>query len=186
MQATMHEDIESVLYSEDDIARRVKEMGQAITADYASKAEEGITVISVLCGGAVFMTDLVRAINLPIAMDFMAVSSYGNAAQSSGVVRIIKDLTHEIAGRHVIIAEDIIDSGLTLNYLLDILAARNPASIAVAALLKKQVPNQAEVDCKYLGFECPNEFVVGYGLDFAEKYRNLPYVGILKPEVYKK
>ena len=117
-------------------------------------------------------------------MDYMAISSYGNGAKSSGVVRILKDLSSEIEGRHVVIAEDILDSGLTLTYLLKNLASRRPASLEVATLLRKKTLAQAKIDCKYIGFECPDEFIVGYGLDFAERYRNLPYIGILKPEVY--
>ena len=130
------------------------------------------------------MADLARAIELPIEMDYMAISSYGNGAKSSGVVRILKDLTSEIEGRHVIVAEDILDSGLTLKYLLKNLSSRNPASIAVATLLRKKTEAQADIDCRYVGFECPDEFIVGYGLDYAERYRNLPYIGILKPELY--
>ena len=117
-------------------------------------------------------------------MDYMAISSYGNGAKSSGVVRILKDLSSEIEGHHVIVAEDILDSGLTLKYLLKNLASRKPASLAVATLLRKDTEVQADIDCRYVGFECPDEFIVGYGLDYAERYRNLPYIGILKPELY--
>lgn len=144
-----------------------------------------ILMVSVLRGAAIYMSDLARQIDLPFEMDYMAVSSYGTGTKSSGVVRILKDLTSNIEGRHVIIAEDIVDSGLTLKYLLRVLESRNPASITIAALLKKQNPEQAEIDCKYVGFECPDAFIVGYGLDYAERYRNLPYIGILKPEVYQ-
>ena len=180
----MHDDIAEILFTEEDLARRVGEMGAAITRDYAEVAEEGIVLISVLRGAAIFMADLARKIELPVEMDYMAISSYGNGAKSSGVVRILKDLSSDIKGRHVIVAEDILDSGLTLNYLLKNLASRKPASIAVATLLRKQTRAQAKIDCRYVGFECPDEFIVGYGLDYAEKYRNLPYIGILKSDIY--
>jgi len=181
----MDQDIAKVIYSEKEIASRVAAIGQAITKDYAPVADEGIIVISVLNGAALFMADLVRQIKLPLAMDFMAVSSYGNGTTSSGVVRIIKDLSQDIEGKHVIIAEDIIDSGLTLKYLIKYLSSRKPASIEVAALLRKNTERQADIECRYEGFECPDEFIVGYGLDYAEHYRNLPYIGVLKPELYQ-
>ena len=141
-------------------------------------------LVSVLRGAAIFMADLARAIKLPVEMDYMAISSYGNGAKSSGVVRILKDLTSEIEGRHVIVAEDILDSGLTLKYLLKNLSSRCPASLEVATLLRKKTKAQADIDCRYVGFECPDEFIVGYGLDYAERYRNLPYIGVLRPELY--
>ena len=181
----MDEDIAEILYTEDEIAQRVAEMGADITRDYADLADEGIVVVSVLRGAAIFMADLVRQIDLPVEMDYMAVSSYGSGAKSSGVVRILKDLSSEIKGRHVIVAEDILDSGLTLKYLLKNFSSRKPASIAVATLLRKKTLAQANIDCRYVGFECPDEFIVGYGLDYAERYRNLPYVGVLKPEIYR-
>lgn len=182
----MHNDISKILYSEQDIAQRISEMGQDITRDYAQQAEgDGVVVISILRGGAIFACDLIRKIDLPVELDFMAVSSYGNGAKSSGVVRILKDLSCDIAGRHVIIAEDVIDSGLTLKYLIKNLLSRKPASLTVAALCVKDIPNQAEIECGYVGFTCPDEFIVGYGLDYAERYRNLPYIGVLKPEIYK-
>ena len=181
----MHDDIAEVLFTEQEIADRVREMGGAITRDYADAARDGgIVLVSVLRGAAIFMADLARKIELPLEMDYMAISSYGNRAKSSGVVRILKDLSSEIEGRHVIVAEDILDSGLTLKYLLKNLSSRNPASLEVATLLRKQTLAQAKIDCRYVGFECPDEFIVGYGLDFAERYRNLPYIGILKPELY--
>ena len=183
-KAFVHNDIQEVLFTQEDLARRIGEIGAAITRDYASAAGDGIVLVSVLRGAAIFMADLARAIELPIEMDYMAISSYGNGAKSSGVVRILKDLTSEIEGRHVIVAEDILDSGLTLKYLLKNLSSRNPASIAVATLLRKKTEAQADIDCRYVGFECPDEFIVGYGLDYAERYRNLPYIGILKPELY--
>ncbi len=182
----VHNDISKILFSEQDLANRVREMGENITADYAAMAgPEGIVVISILRGGAIFTCDLVRAIDMPLEMDFMAVSSYGNGVKSSGVVRILKDLNTDIRGRHVIIAEDIIDSGLTLKYLMQNLQSRGPASMTVAALMKNNTENQADIECRYVGFECPDEFIVGYGLDYAERYRNLPYIGVLKPEIYQ-
>lgn len=182
----MHNDISEILFSEQDLANRVHEMGEAITRDYAEVAgSEGVVVISILRGGAVFACDLIRQIDLPLEVDFMAVSSYGNETKSSGVVRILKDLSTDIQGRHVIIAEDIIDSGLTLRYLMENLLSRKPASLTVAALLRKDTPAQADIPCRYVGFECPDEFIVGYGLDYAEHYRNLPYLGVLKPEIYQ-
>lgn len=179
---TVHNDIAEVLFTEEEIAQRVGEIGRAITSDYAEK--DSIVLVSVLRGAAIFMADLARQIELPVEMDYMAISSYGNGAKSSGVVRILKDLTSEIEGRHVIVAEDILDSGLTLKYLLKNLSSRHPASIEVATLLRKKTRAQAKIDCKYVGFECPDEFIVGYGLDYAERYRNLPCIGILKPEIY--
>ncbi len=180
----MHDDIKEVLYTQEELVRRVGEIGAAITRDYADAVDEGIVLVSILRGAAIFMADLARAIQLPVEMDYMAISSYGNGAKSSGVVRILKDLSSEIEGRHVIVAEDILDSGLTLKYLLKNLASRKPASLAVATLLRKDTEVQADIDCRYVGFECPDEFIVGYGLDYAERYRNLPYIGILKPELY--
>lgn len=180
----MHNDIAEVLFTEDEIARRVDEIGTQITRDYAEAADEGIVLVSVLRGAAIFMADLARRIELPVEMDYMAVSSYGDGARSSGVVRILKDLASEIEGRHVVVAEDILDSGLTLKYLLKNLASRHPASLEVATLLRKKTLAQAKIECKYIGFECPDRFIVGYGLDYAERYRNLPYIGVLKPEMY--
>ena len=182
----MHKDIERIIISEQELTKRVAELGAAITRDYADVAgEEGIVLISVLRGAAIFMADLARQIHLPLEMDYMAVSSYGNGVKSSGVVNIQKDLSSSITGRHVVIAEDILDSGLTLQYLLRNLESRHPASIEVCTLLRKNTPNQADIKCRYEGFECPDEFIVGYGLDYAERYRNLPYIGVLKPETYQ-
>lgn len=181
----MHEDVSRIIFSEQELVDRVAEMGTAITRDYASVADEGIVLVSVLRGAAIFMADLARAVKLPLEMDYMAVSSYGAGVKSSGVVRILKDLSSEITGRHVIIAEDILDSGLTLQYLMENLQSRKPASLEVATLLRKQTKAQADIRCRYTGFECPDEFIVGYGLDYAERYRNLPYIGVLKPELYQ-
>lgn len=176
-----HPDIERICYSEDQLRDRVTEMGRQITEDYAGKQ---LVVISVLRGAAIFMADLVRAIDLPIEMDYMAISSYGSGAVSSGIVRVLKDITSDIEGKHVLIAEDIVDSGLTLNYTIKSLASHHPADIEVAALLYKDRKDAPRIDCKYVGFEVPDEFIVGYGLDYAERYRNLPYIGILKHDVY--
>lgn len=177
-----HPDLDRVLFSEEQIRTRVREMGQQITTDYEGQS---VIVISVLRGAAIFMADLVREMHMPVEMDYMAISSYGNGVKSSGVVRILKDLSSQIEGRHVLIAEDILDSGLTLRYLLNNLKSRNPASIEVATLLRKDTPNQVDINCKYIGFECPDEFIVGYGLDYAERYRNLPCIGVLKSELYE-
>mgnify|MGYP002110565822 FL=1 len=178
----MHPDVETVLFSEEDIAAMVKRMGEEISRDYADR---DLVLIAVLRGAVVFMGDLMRAIDCPLAIDFMAVSSYGDGAKSSGIVRIIKDLDIDIKDRDVLIVEDILDSGLTLKYLMKNLASRTPASLEVAPFLWKDVEGkQAAVNPKYVGTHCPDAFVVGYGLDYAERYRNLPYVGVLKPEVY--
>ena len=178
----LHPDVERILISEAQLAERVREMGKEITRDYEG---EQIVMISVLRGAAIFMADLVREIDLNVEMDYMAISSYGGGTRSSGVVRILKDIDSDIKDRHVIIAEDILDSGLTLKYTMNLLASRNPKSIEVATLLHKQTPTPAHVDCKYTGFMVPDEFIVGYGLDYAERYRNLPYIGTLKESVYK-
>ncbi|MFO7247468.1 MAG: hypoxanthine phosphoribosyltransferase [Bacillota bacterium] len=178
----MDQDIKEVLISEEAIREKVRELGQILSAEYAGKNP---LVICVLKGAALFMTDLVRQMNIPLEMDFMAVSSYGASTQSSGVVRILKDLDTPVEGRHVLVVEDIIDSGLTLSYLIDLLKRRNAASVKVVTLLDK--PHRRTVNLKpdYCGFVVPDAFVVGYGLDYAEKYRNLPYIGVLKPEVYR-
>lgn len=173
-------DVVRMLFTRDQIADKVQEIGAQVTADYAG---QDLLVICVLRGAATFMADLVRAIDLPVEMDYMCVSSYGNGVASSGVVRIVKDLDCDIRGRHVLIAEDVIDSGLTLKYLIRNLESRSPASVEVAALLHKH--REGAVESKYVGFTCPDEFVVGYGLDYAEKYRNLPYIGVLDPKVYE-
>lgn len=178
----MHDDVQRVLITQEQISERVAQMGKQIAADYSG---EPVLVVSVLKGAAIFMADLVRAIDAPVEMDFMAVSSYGSSHESSGVVRIIKDLTTPLEGRHVLIAEDVLDSGLTLSYLIKMLKSRNPKSVEVAAFLLKEGAQKAPVDCKYVGFTCPDEFLVGYGLDYAERYRNLPYVGVLDPKVYQ-
>ena len=179
----LHPDVKDILLGEDEIRDIVARMGAEISQDYADKNP---LVVAVLRGAVVFMADLMRAIDCPIGIDFMAVSSYGDGAKSSGVVRIVKDLDTKIEGRDILIVEDILDSGLTLSYLIDLLKGRGPASVEVAAFLVKDVPgNTPAVAPRYVGAHVPDEFIVGYGLDFAERYRNLPYIGILKPEVYK-
>ncbi|WP_378955345.1 hypoxanthine phosphoribosyltransferase [Pelosinus sp. sgz500959] len=178
----MLNDVESVLLSAEELAKRIEEIGAEITEDYAGKE---ILMIGVLRGAVLFMADLARAIKVPVAIDFMAVSSYGSGTSSSGVVRILKDLDEDVAGKHVLVVEDIIDSGLTLNYLLDNLKSRKPASIKLCTLLNKPERRKVQVNIDYNGFDVPDYFVVGYGLDYAEKYRNLPFIGILKPQVYQ-
>ena len=165
------------LISEEEIQAKLKEMGEAITEDYQGKE---LLVVGVLKGAFMVMADLARYIDLPIEFDFMAVSSYGASTQSSGVVRILKDLDQEIAGKHILIVEDIIDSGLTLSYLMKSLNVRKPASIEIAALLWKEGIQRVPLDVKYPGFSIGPEFVIGYGLDYAGKYRNLPYVGVME------
>jgi hypoxanthine phosphoribosyltransferase len=178
----MHNDMDRVLISEEQIAARVRELGARIAADYAN--QNNLLLVGVLKGCAMFMVDLARAIPRSLALDFIAVASYGASTESSGVVRMLKDLDTDIAGRNVLIVEDIIDSGLTLAYLRSQLQRRNPASLRICTLLNKPERRTADVNIDYLGFDIPNEFVVGYGLDYAERYRNLPYIGVLKPEIY--
>ncbi|MFC0674088.1 hypoxanthine phosphoribosyltransferase [Brachybacterium hainanense] len=178
----MQDDVERVLLDETAIRGRLAEIGRQITEDYA---DEPPILVGVLKGAVMVMSDLARSIDLPVEMDWMAVSSYGAGTRSSGVVRILKDLGTDIADRHVLIVEDIIDSGLTLSWLLANLRSRGPRSVEVAALLRKPEAARIEIDVKYIGFDIPNEFVIGYGLDYAETYRNLPYVGVLKRSVYE-
>jgi hypoxanthine phosphoribosyltransferase len=174
-------DIERVLITEGEIKAKLRELGDQITEDYAGK---DLLLIGVLKGAFVVMADLARHIRLPLETDFMAVASYGAATKTSGVVRILKDLDHDLEDRDVLLVEDIVDSGLTLNYLLKNLRGRRPASLEVAALLKKTGIQRVHLDVRYVGFEIPPDFVIGYGLDFAEKFRNLPYIATLKPEAY--
>ena len=181
--AELHPDIEEILLDEQDIKDIVKKVGSEITRDYADKNP---LVIAVLRGAVVFMADIMRAIECPLSIDFMAVSSYGDGVKSSGVVRIVKDLDTKIESRHVIIVEDVLDSGLTLSYLVRMLQSRNPASIEIAAFLVKDIEGKRPaIDPRYVGTHVPDKFVVGYGLDYAERYRNLPFVGVLKPCVYE-
>ncbi|HEY0215649.1 MAG TPA: hypoxanthine phosphoribosyltransferase [Cellulomonas sp.] len=177
----MGEDLERVLLTEEQLGTRLDEIAAEIDRDYAG---EDLLVVGVLKGAVMVMADLVRRLRTPVAMDWMAVSSYGSGTKSSGVVRILKDLDADLTGRHVLIVEDIIDSGLTLSWLLANLRSRGPASVEVATMLRKPDAAKVEVDVRYVGFDIPNEFVIGYGLDYAEKYRNLPFVGTLAPHVY--
>jgi hypoxanthine phosphoribosyltransferase len=178
----MHNDIAKVLLTEAEIQGKVAELGAEIADAYAGI--ERPVLVGVLKGCMMFIVDLARAIKLPITLDFIAVSSYGASTQTSGVVRMVKDLDTDIAGRHVLIVEDIIDSGLTLAYLREHLLRREPASLRICALLNKPERREADVHIDFKGFDIPNEFVVGYGLDYNEIYRNLPYIGVLKPEIY--
>ena len=179
----MENDILNVLISEEELAKKVQEIGAQISKDYEGK---NLMMVSVLKGSVVFMADLMSAVTVPAEIDFMSVSSYGSGAKTSGVVKIIKDLDIELAGRDLLIVEDILDSGLTLSYIKKILMERGPRSIKICTLLDKPERRKADIFADYSGFEVPDEFVVGYGLDFAEKYRNLPYIGVLKPSVYEK
>lgn len=178
----MHQDISEVLYSEAQIQAKVQELGQQITADYQGKH---LLLLGTLKGAVPFIADLARAIELPLELDYMAVASYGNSTHSSGVVRILKDLEGPIDNKHILIIEDIIDSGLTLAYLVDVIRRRNPLSLRICTLLYKERTRLKEVPVDYTGFTIPDKFVVGYGLDYAQYYRNLPYIGILKPSVYE-
>ena len=173
----MLDEIQEVLFSEEDLAARVKELGAQLTQDYAGQE---ILMIGVLRGAIIFMADLARAVQLPVTFDFMAVSSYGSSTSSTGVVRILKDLDEDVEGKHILIVEDIIDSGLTLSYLVENLKSRKPRSIKICTLLNKPERRKADVPVDYNGFIIPDHFVVGYGLDFAGKYRNLPFIGIPK------
>ncbi len=177
----MHKDIESILLTSEQIQERVGQLGARITADYKGK---DLLTVCILKGSVIFFADLLRAIQLPLETDFVAISSYGSSTSSSGAVRILKDLDQSIRGKNVLVIEDIIDSGLTLKYLLENLTSRRPESLNVCTLLDKPERRTVHIEPAYNGFPIPNKFVVGYGLDYAEKYRNLPYIGILKPSVY--
>jgi hypoxanthine phosphoribosyltransferase len=178
----LHEDVAEVLLTEEQISARVAELGARISADYRGRT---LTLVSVLKGSLPFMADLMRAIDLPLRIDLMEVSSYGGATtESSGLVRILKDLSASIAGEDVLIVEDIIDTGLTLNYLIRYLRGKNPATLRICTLLDKPARRLVEIPVDYIGFEIPDQFVIGYGLDYGEVYRNLRFVGVLKPEVY--
>ena len=178
----LHEDIAEILLTEDQIATRVAELGAGITADYAGRR---LTLVSVLKGSLPFMADLMRSIDLPLRIDLMEVSSYGGSTtESSGLVRILKDLSASIEGEDVLIVEDIIDTGLTLNYLIRYLRGKNPRTLRICTLLDKPARRLVEIPVDYTGFQIPDQFVIGYGLDFGEVYRNLRFVGVLKPEVY--
>ncbi len=179
-QAELELAVSEVLIDEDSLRARVAELGEEVSTDYAGR---DLLLIGVLKGAVFFMADLMRHVTVPCEVDFMAISSYGAATDSSGVVRILKDLDINIKGRDVLVVEDIIDSGLTLSYLMRNLASRDPSSLEVCALLTKPERRREEVPVRYVGFEIPNRFVIGYGLDFAERYRNLPYVGVLREEL---
>ncbi len=175
------DDIGEILIDQGAIAAKVKELGTRIANDYRGK---DLVLVSILKGALPFLADLMRQIPIPLALDFLEVSSYGSETESSGVVRILKDLANPIEGRHVIVVEDILDTGHTLNYVLDHLRAQRPASVRLCTLLDKPARRVLAVGIDYRGFEIPDKFVVGYGLDYAERYRNLPFIGVLKPEVY--
>ncbi len=175
------DDVDEILIPEEVLQDRIRELGRRISTEYNSKEP---LLVGILTGAFVFMSDLLRAISIPCQVDFMATSSYGNGTESSGIVRILKDLDQSIEGRHVLIVDDIIDTGLTMDYLLETLKARYPASLRVCALLDKRPRRRREVPIDFRGFEIPDKFVIGYGLDFSGRYRNLPFIGVLKPELY--
>lgn len=178
----LNDHVAKVLISTEQLAQRVDALGQQISTDYRGKEP---VLVGVLKGAVVFMVDLARTIDLPVELDFMAVSSYGASTQSTGIVRILKDLDRSISGRDVLVVEDIVDSGLTLRYLVDNLRERRPATVRICTLLRKEKSREPGPPIDYVGFEIPDEFVVGYGLDYAEQYRNLPYIGVLRPELYQ-
>ena len=181
---SMDQDIDHILVSEEQLQNKVAELGAQISRDYEGRA---LLMVSILKGSVVFMADLMRAVKIPCGIDFMVVSSYGGAnTMSTGLVKIVKDLDADLTGKDVLIVEDILDTGITLSHLLPVLRMRNPRSVRLCTILSKPSRRKAEIEPDYLGFEVPDEFVVGYGLDYDEKYRNLPYVGVLKPEVYSK
>lgn len=179
----LHPDIERILISEEAVQRRVDELAKQINADCADVDE--LVLVGILKGAFIFLADLTRRLDVPHVVDFMALSTYGLDAETSGAVRIIMDLRQPIAGRHVLIVEDIVDTGLTLDYLYNTLKSRQPASLRSCALLSKSERRQVEVNINYLGFEIPDVWVVGYGLDYADRHRTLPYIGVLKPEIYR-
>lgn len=178
----MRQDIKEILLDEETLKAKIKELGSIISKDYKGR---DLVLIGVLKGSVMFMADLMKEITIPCSMDFMAVSSYGNSTSSSGVVRILKDLDFEIEGKDVLVIEDIIDSGVTLKYLIEYLKARKANSLEIACLLNKPERRKVDMYVKYIGFDVPDEFLIGYGLDYAEKYRNLPFIGILKEEIYE-
>ena len=179
----MYRAIERILLSEDQIRARIQELGQQLTADYR---EKNPIFVGILKGDVVFFADMIRAIPIDCQIDFMAVSSYGGGTESSGKIQVKKDLSADIEDRHVVILEDILDTGLTLRHTVDYLMTKHPASLKICTLLDKPDRRKAEIQADYIGFTVPNLFVVGYGLDFDERYRNLPYIGVLKPEAYMK
>ncbi|MBP3435597.1 MAG: hypoxanthine phosphoribosyltransferase [Clostridia bacterium] len=179
--ASMYDDIESVLFTEEQIAEIVQNMGRQISKDYEGK---NLVLVSVLKGSLMFMADLMRAITIPCSIDFLSVSSYGSGTVTSGEVRILKDLDGSLEGKDLLVVEDILDSGVTLSFLLKTLSARNPASVRLCTFLDKPERRRVDIHADYVGASVPDAFIVGYGLDYAEKYRNVPYVGVLKPEIY--
>lgn len=180
---SMHDDIKTVLISEEALQAKVAELGAQISKDYQGK---NLVLVSILKGSVVFMADLMRAVSIPCSIDFMVVSSYGSGTTTTGLVKIIKDLDEDLSGKDVLIVEDILDTGVTLSNLVPMLKMRNPNSVKICTILDKPSRRKADVQPDYEGFQVPDEFVVGYGLDYDEKYRNLPYIGVLKPEVYTK
>lgn len=180
----MHQDIDHVLVTEEQLKEKVAELGVQISRDYAGKE---LLLVSILKGAVVFMADLMRAISIPVKIDFMVVSSYGGTnTETTGLVKIVKDLDQDLTGKDVLIVEDILDSGVTLSHLVPMLELRHPSSVKICSILSKPSRRKVKLDADYLGFEVPDEFVVGYGLDYNEKYRNLPYVGVVKEEIYAK
>lgn len=179
----MKEDIQEVLFANEVLTKKIKELAEQINKDYEGKE---LVVVGILKGSVIFAAELIKNITIKCEIDFMSVSSYGNATETSGVVRILKDLDNDIEGKHVLLVEDIVDTGTTLKYLLKYLKARKAESIEIVSLLNKPVRRKVDLDVKYIGFEVPDGFIVGFGIDYAEKYRNLPYIGILKPEIYEK
>jgi hypoxanthine phosphoribosyltransferase len=178
---SMQDDIQSVLFSEEDLKKIVTQLGRKISSDYEGK---NLLMVSILKGSVVFLTDLMRSVTVPCMIDFMSVSSYGSGVKTSGVVKILKDLDIDLKGYDVLVVEDILDSGLTLSYILELLKSRSPKSIRLCTLFDKPDRRTAEISADYVGAVVPDLFIVGYGLDYSQKYRNLPYVGVLKPEVY--
>ncbi|HHW68154.1 MAG: hypoxanthine phosphoribosyltransferase [Epulopiscium sp.] len=178
----MKDDVKEILFTEEEIAVKVKELGQQISEDYRG---EDLTVVGILKGSNIFMGDLIRKIDIPLSIDFMVVSSYGQSTESSGVVKVLKDLEYSIEGKNILIVEDIIDTGLTLDYLKENLLRRKPKSLKICTLLDKPARRKVDLKVDYVGFEIPDAFIVGYGIDYAEKYRNLPYIAVLKEEVYE-
>ena len=180
----LRQDIAAVLIGQDELQQRIQAMARDIEAHYAQAGVEKIILLCILKGGYIFLADLSRALNLPHEVNFMAVSSYGDGTESSGAVRILLDLQQDITGQHILLVEDIIDSGLTLDYMRHTLQARNPASLRICSLLSKPSRHKIQVQVEHIGFDVPDEFVVGYGLDYGQLYRNLPYIAILKPEIF--
>ncbi len=182
MSYNLYDDVEKVLISEEEIKQKVKEIGKQISEDY--KDSDSLMLVTVLKGAVVFLADLMREISVSHEIDFMVISSYAKGSKSSGVVKIVKDLDIPLEGKDLLVIEDILDSGLTLSYIKEILQGRNPKSIRIATLMDKPDRRKVDIKADYTGFTIPDDFVIGYGLDYAERYRNLPYIGVLKPEVY--